>query len=509
MNYLIGIDIGTSGTKAVLFDENGCPVSSHTEEYPLYQPRNGWAEQNAEDWAKASLYCLKAVMEKSGVKAADVKGIGLSGQMHGLVMLDRDNRPLRKSIIWCDQRTQKECDIITERTGKKRLIEITANPALTGFTASKILWVKNNEPEIFEKCRHILLPKDYVRLVLTDSYATEVSDASGMQLLDVPKRKWSGEMLEVLGIDRSMLADVFESYEISGYINKETAAYTGLAEGTPVCGGAGDQAAAAIGNGIVKEGILSDTLGTSGVVFAHTDKPLIDSKGRVHTFCHAVPGAWHIMGVTQAAGLSLRWFRDNFCGEELAQAAEQGLDVYDIMMQKIENLPAGSGKLLYLPYLMGERTPHLSSEARGVFFGLSAIHNKYDMLRAVIEGINFSQRDCYEIIKEQGIKAEEIRAGGGGSRSPVWRKMLADCLGAEITTVNSSEGGALGVAVLAGVGTGIYRSVQEACEKIIKVKTSVSPDKGNYKKYTDLYGIYKNLYSSLETNYSELDRLKI
>ncbi len=509
MNYLIGVDIGTSGTKAVLFDEYGKSIVSHTEEYPLYQPENGWAEQEPEDWAKATLNCLKKIVEKSNVNVKDIKGIGLSGQMHGLVMLDKDNRPLRKSIIWCDQRTQSECDYITQTVGKKRLMEITANPALTGFTASKIMWVKKHEPEIYNKCKHILLPKDYVRFVLTGVYATEVSDASGMQLLDIPKRKWSLEMLEILGIDPSLLAKVYESYEISGYINKETSLYTGLVEGTPVCGGAGDQAAAAIGNGIVKEGIISDTLGTSGVVFAHTDKPLIDPMGRVHTFCHAVPGAWHIMGVTQAAGLSLRWFRDNFCEKELSESKKEGIDVYDVMMRNIENLPVGSGKLIYLPYLMGERTPHLSSEARGVFFGLSAIHDKYNMLRAVVEGITFSQRDCYEIIKAQKITAKEIRAGGGGSRSVVWRKILADCLGAKITTVNSSEGGALGVAVLAGVGTGIYSSVEQACESIIKVKTEIQPDINEYKKYTEIYEIYKNLYTSLKKDYTLLSNLRI
>ncbi|MCR4906050.1 MAG: xylulokinase, partial [Clostridiales bacterium] len=325
MKYVIGIDVGTSGTKTVLFDEKGGVIASATIEYPLYQPQNGWAEQDPLDWWNASAKTTKTVIEKAGVSPEAIVGVGISGQMHGLVMLDRDNNVLRPSIIWCDQRTAEECeDIERLMGGRDRLIAITANPALTGFTASKILWVKKHEPEIYAKCAHILLPKDYIRLMLTGEYATEVSDASGMQLLDVPRRDWSDEVLEKLGIDKSLLGKVYESPEITGTVTPEASALTGLAPGTPVVGGAGDNAAAAVGVGVVSDGRAFTTIGTSGVVFAHTDSITIDPKGRVHTFCCAVPGAWHVMGVTQAAGLSLRWLRDTVCTPEIAEAEQQG-----------------------------------------------------------------------------------------------------------------------------------------------------------------------------------------
>ena len=341
VEYLIGVDLGTSGTKTVLFDVDGNVVASKTIEYPLYQEKNGWAEQDPLDWWNAAADTIRAVVTESGVNNADIKGLGISGQMHGLVMLDRDGNVLRRSIIWCDQRTAKECEEITARVGAKRLIEITANPALTGFTASKILWVRNNEPEIYEKCAHILLPKDYVRYMLTGDFATEVSDASGMQLLDVPNRCWSDEVLEKLEIDKALLPKVYESPEITGVISEEAAKRTGLLAGTIVVGGAGDNAAAAVGTGVVEDGKAFTTIGTSGVVFAHTDKISIDPKGRVHTFCCAVPGAWHVMGVTQGAGLSLKWFRDNFCSAEKETAAGMGVDPYYLMDQQAARAPIG------------------------------------------------------------------------------------------------------------------------------------------------------------------------
>ena len=385
MNYVIGVDIGTSGTKTVLFDEKGSVIASKTIEYPMYQPKNGYAEQEPSDWANAAIQTIKAVVAKSGVKKEDVKGIGLSGQMHGLVMLDKDNEVIRRSIIWCDQRTANEVDEMNRKLGREKLIEITANPALTGWTAAKILWVKNNEPENYERCRHILLPKDYIRFVLTHEYATEVSDASGMQLLNVPKRDWSDEIIDGLGLDRSMLGRVYESCEVTGGLTSEIADAVGLCEGTPVVGGAGDNAAAAVGTGVVEDGKAFTTIGTSGVVFAHTSKISIDKLGRVHTCCAAVPGAWHVMGVTQGAGLSLKWFRDNFCNAEKETSAQMGVDPYYLMDKEAASVPIGSNRLLYLPYLMGERTPHLDPDARGVFFGLSAMHQKKDLLRAVME----------------------------------------------------------------------------------------------------------------------------
>ncbi len=462
MQYLIGIDLGTSGTKTVLFDTKGNVIAHKTVEYPMYQPQNGWAEQDPQDWWNAAAETIRSVITQSGVNPADIRGLGISGQMHGLVMLDKEGKVLRRSIIWCDQRTAAECEELTEKVGKERLIEITANPALTGFTASKILWVRNHEPEIYEKCAHILLPKDYVRYVLTGEFATEVSDASGMQLLDVPNRCWSDEVLEKLDIDKALLAKVYESPEVTGTVTKEAAALTGLCEGTPVVGGAGDNAAAAVGTGVVEDGKAFVTIGTSGVVFAHTNEMSIDPKGRVHTFCCAVPGCWHVMGVTQGAGLSLKWFRDNFCLEEKAVAEGMGKDPYFLMDQQAERVPIGCNKLLYLPYLMGERTPHLDPDCRGVFFGLSAIHTKYDMLRAVMEGVTFSQRDSVEVLREMGVELHEMLACGGGGSSPLWRQMLADTFDCEVKTVVCKEGPALGVAILAGVGAGVYKSVKRA-----------------------------------------------
>ena len=420
MAYLIGIDLGTSGTKTVLFDQEGHVVASATVEYPMYQEHNGWAEQDPLDWWNATCQTIKAVIEKSGVSNQEVKAVGISGQMHGLVMLDKEGNLLRRSIIWCDQRTAAECEEITQRVGQQRLIEITANPALTGFTASKILWVRNHQPELYAKCAHILLPKDYVRYMLTGEFATEVSDASGMQLLDVPGRCWSQEVLEKLDIDPALLAKVYESPEVTGEITSRAAELTGLKAGTPVVGGAGDNAAAAVGTGVVRDGKAFTTIGTSGVVFAHTDNISIDPQGRVHTFCCAVPGAWHVMGVTQGAGLSLKWFRDNFCGAEKETALGMGKDPYFLMDQEAERSPIGCNRLLYLPYLMGERTPHLDPDCRGVFFGLSAMHTKWDMLRAVMEGVTYSLRDCMEILRGMGLDIGEIYACGGGGSSPLW-----------------------------------------------------------------------------------------
>jgi xylulokinase len=427
--------------------------------------------------------------------------------MHGLVLLDENDRVLRKAIIWCDQRTARECEEITSKVGAKRLIEITANPALTGFTASKILWVRNNEPEIYEKIRKVLLPKDYIRLCLTGEYATEVSDASGMQLLDVPNRCWSDEVLSKLELDRSILGKVYESQEVTGTVTKKASEITGLSVGTPVVGGAGDQAAGAVGNGIVKSGIVSSTIGTSGVVFAYTDKVTIDPKGRVHTFCHAVPNTWHIMGVTQGAGLSLQWFRNNFCNEEISTAALLDIDSYQIIDDAAALSNVGSNNLIYLPYLMGERTPHLDPYCRGVFFGLSSKHDKRDVLRSIMEGVAYSLCNCLDIIKEMGIDIREVRASGGGGRSSLWRQIQADLFGSSVNTVNSTEGPALGVAILAGVGAGLYKNVPEACDSIIKVKSEQTHNVHNHQVYQGYYKLYNKLYHSLKEDFKTLAQL--
>ena len=494
MKYVLGIDLGTSGTKTVLFDSEGRAQASCTVEYPLYQPQNGWAEQDPLDWYHAAVTTIKTVLEKSGVDKRDVVALGISGQMHGLVMLDEKGQVLRKSIIWCDQRTARECDEIHATVGKERLIQITANPALTGFTLSKLLWVRNHEPEIYGRCAHILLPKDYVRFMLTGDYATEVSDASGMQMLDVPNRCWSEELLKTLNIDAGLLAKVYESPEVTGHISEEAAKLTGLSADTLVVGGAGDNAAAAVGTGVVEDGKAFTTIGTSGVVFAHTDKLAIDPLGRVHTFCCAVPGAWHVMGVTQGAGLSLKWFRDNFCAAEKEVAGQMGVDPYDLMNKEAALSPIGSNKLLYAPYLMGERTPHLDADCRGMYFGLSAMHTRRDLLRAVMEGVTFSLADCLGVLREMGVEPAEMLACGGGGRSPLWRQMLADTFGCPVATTVNTEGPALGVAILAGVGAGLYPSVPEACRAMIRQNEAQLPIAENVPKYAKVYEVYRKLY---------------
>lgn len=504
MQYLIGVDIGTSGTKTVLFDKSGEVIASASQEYPLYQPQNGWAEQDPKDWWNATATTLKSVLDQSGINASDVAGIGLSGQMHGLVMLDANGEVLRPAILWCDGRTGRECQEITEIIGKERLIEITANPALVGFTAGKILWVRRNEPEKYEACKQMLLPKDYVRYKLTGVFATEVSDASGTNLLDVPKRNWSEEVLTKLQIDPSLLPPVYESTEISGRISAEVAKLTGLAEGTPVVGGAADNAAAAIGTGVVEKGKAFTTIGTSGVIFAHMDNVTIDPAGRVHTFCHAVPGSWTVMSCTLAAGQSLKWFKDNFCTAEIEAAAGLGVDPYDLINRQVDRLPIGAEKLLYLPYLMGERSPLLDENARGVFFGLSGIHNKYHMLRAVMEGVSYSLRDCLEVFRQMGIDLCQMMATGGGAASPVWRQMLADLYDCEVATVASKEGPALGVAILAGVGAGVYPSVQEACKQVVKSNEAQKPIAENTAAYEPYYKLYHSLYPTLKDSFREL-----
>ena len=376
MRYLLGVDLGTSGTKTVLFDETGKVIASKTVEYPLLQPKNGWAEQDPKFWYDATIESVKAVLLQSKVNSDDVVALSIAGQMHGLVMLDKDGNVLRNAILWCDSRTQKQCDEITSLVGKQRLIEINANPALTGFTAPKILWVRENEPELYKKCTTILLPKDYVRYMLTGVKAMEISDASGTNLLDITNRVWSDEILEKLNIDKNLMPPIIESSTVAGHITKEIAELTGLKEGTIVAGGAGDNAAAALGTGVCKEGDAFVTLGTSGVIFAHTNKPSIDPLGRVHTFCAAVKNSWTAMSCTLAAGLSLRWMRDELYTLEKDIEAKKGNDVYNLMTANADTVPVGSDGLIYLPYLMGERSPVLDPNARGVFFGLTARHTK-------------------------------------------------------------------------------------------------------------------------------------
>ncbi len=496
--YFIGIDVGTSGTKAVLIDETGAVHRTHTEEYPMHQPKNGWAEQNPSDWWEATKLSLSAVCE--GIDK--ICGIGLTGQMHGLVMLNENNAVIRPAIIWCDQRTGKECAEMTETVGADKLFSITAAPAMSGFTAAKILWVKNNEPENFKKCRHILLPKDYIRFMLTGKFATDVSDAGGMQLMDIKNRTWSDEVLDALEIDKSLLPKIYESPEVSGFV-KSTDVPACLC-GVPVAAGAGDNAAAAVGTSIVENGKAFTTIGTSGVVFAHTDEPLIDPKGRIHTFCCAVPGKWHVMGVTQAAGLSLKWFRDNFCELETMNAEKQNTDVYALLDEKAKTSPIGANHLVYLPYLMGERTPHLDPDARGVFFGLSAMHTKADLLRAILEGVSFSLYDCVNLLKETGAEVSDMTICGGGGKSPFWSQILSNVYGTEIKTVSCSEGPAYGAAILASVSAGAFDTVESACKALIRSGKTFVPDEAEHGAYQTVYGLYQSLYPSLKNLYQQL-----
>jgi len=506
MKYLIGIDLGTSGTKTVLFDVDGKAITSATVEYPLHQPHNGWAEQDPADWWNACISTLGLIFAQSGIDPDDVSGIGFSGQMHGLVMLDEKNEVIRNSLIWCDARNARECEEVTKKVGASRLTEITANPALASFTAGKILWVRNNEPENYKRCRTILLPKDYLRFKLTGKFGMETADASGMNMLDINTRNWSAEVLGKLRVDAKMLPRVRESYEIAGHITPEAARLTGLKEGTPVVYGAGDNAAAAVGTGVVVDGKAFVTIGTSGVLYTHSDKAVVNSDGRVNTFCTA-NAAWAVFGCTLAAGLSLQWLRNNFFLNEMKVAEGLGKDAYNLMTAQAERIPIGANRLIYLPYLMGDRSPILDPNARGVFFGLSAMHTKYDMLRSVLEGVTFSQRQNLDVMKEMGITFKEIVATGGGSTSPLWRQMIADVLNIPVTTIKNKEGPALGAAILAGVGVGLYPSVAEACKRIIKTNPAQEPIAENTRRYEQYYDLYCDLYPTMKDSFAKLAEL--
>lgn len=501
MPYLLGIDIGTSGTKTLLVDTGGKKIASATVEYPLHTPHPMWAEQQPHDWWHAVMQGVKYVLATAKINPADIVGIGLSGQMHGSVFLDKDNQVIRPAILWCDQRTSEQCKWITEQATLNTVVTETLNPVLTGFTAPKIVWLQQHEPEAWARVQKILLPKDYIRFMLTGEYATEVSDASGTALLNVKKRAWSSPMLRACNVKESMLPTVHESPEVSGHISAQAAALTGLKEGTPVVGGGGDQAAGAVGNGIVEEGIASCSVGTSGVLFAHMRKPNTDRPLRTHTFCAAVPGEWHVMGVQLSSGGSLRWYRDVLGDAETSVAHAVHLDPYDVLSQEAATVHPGCEGLIFLPYLTGERCPYADPYARGVFFGLTLRHNRAAMVRAVLEGVAYGLRDSLEIFKEMGVDPTQIRLSGGGARSAVWRQIQADIFGRECVTINIDEGPAFGVALLAGVGTGVYPSVQEACRKTISVVNSTRPIAEHVAIYERYYPIFCKLYADLREDF--------
>jgi len=495
--YLLGIDVGTSGSKALLVNETGVVSASATTEYPMFTPRPLWAEQNPADWWAATITSVRAVIEKAVISAADIAGVGLTGQMHGLVLLDGAGEVLRPCIMWNDQRTGKQCAEITRRVGQERILQLTGNPVLPGFTAPKIVWVRENEPEIYERAAHVLLPKDYIRLKLTGTHASEVSGASGTSLFDVGKRRWSEEMMEALDIPASWLPDCAESPVVTGHISAAGAAATGLLEGTPVVGGGGDQAAQAVGTGIFLEGVVSVTLGTSGVVFAASDAYRVEPQGRLHAFCHAVPGKWHLMGVMLSAGGSLQWFRNALGEPQRTQALDEGRDPYEPLTEMAAQVPAGCEGLVFLPYLTGERTPYPDPQARGVYFGLTLRHRKAHMVRAVLEGVSYGLRDSLELMRDLGVPTDQVRGSGGGVRSPLWRQILADIFATELVTVNTTEGAAYGAALLAGVGAGIYADVPDACQRTIKLVDRV-PVSSEADVYADYYPIYRSLYPALK-----------
>ena len=492
----MGIDVGTGGTRALLVDDRGNVKSSFTAPHEdMLMERPLWAEQRPDNWWDAAVLAIRGALREAGAAGADVKAIGLSGQMHGLVILDENHSVIRPSLIWCDQRSQAQVDGINARLGREKVLACTANPVLTGFTLPKLLWVRDREPAHFERVRKVLLPKDYVRFRLTGEFATDVSDASGTSMFDVVNRRWSYDMMDGLGLDRAILPTCYESTAVTGGIARPVAEATGLQAGTPVVAGGGDQASSAVGNGIVEPGIVSCTLGTSGVVFAHMEQVAYDPQGRVHTFCHAVPGKWHVMGVTQGAGLSLQWFRN-----QLAPGAE-----YDTLMAEAATSPSGAQGLFWLPYLMGERTPHLDATARGGWIGLTAKHSRADLVRAVVEGVSYSQKDCLDIIEALGVAVASVRASGGGARSAFWRQLLADVMNRRVVTLATQEGSAYGAALLALAGQ--YGSAQELCRAVIREVESCAPRESEAEKYRRGHAIYGSLYPAMRPAYAEIAAL--
>jgi xylulokinase len=497
MAHLMGIDVSTTGVKALLIDEYGNVTGTATTELPLSTPKPLWSEQDPADWWNGAVTSIQQVLSDTDIDGDQVAAVGLTGQMHGLTLLNQAGEVLRPAILWNDQRTGAQCDEIRERLGKKRLIEITGNDALTGFTAPKILWVREHEPETYAQVRHILLPKDYVRFKLTGAYATDRAGAAGTLLVDVKTRDWSGEVLEALEIPADWLPPTHEGPEVTGHISAEAAQATGLKVGTPVVGGGGDQAAQATGVGAVQPGIVALTLGTSGVVFASTDQPFIEPEGRLHAFCHAAPGRWHLMGVMLSAAGSLRWYRDTLA---------PGVD-YDTLLAPAAGVSPGSEGLLFLPYLTGERTPHPDPLARAAFVGLTVRHNQAHLTRAVLEGVAFGLRDSFELIKASGLaKITQVRVSGGGARSALWRQILADVLDVELATVNTTEGAAYGAALLAGVapGVGIWPDVDAACNATVRQTGVTSPQPKTVARYEQVYALYSQLYPALKDISHEL-----
>jgi xylulokinase len=493
--YFLGIDTSTTSSKALLIDEQGQVAAVASSQHTLQTPRPLWSEQDPAQWWGAVAESIHTVLEHSGIDGGDIAAVGLTGQMHGLVLLDEAGTVLRPAILWNDQRTQRQCDEIHERIGREKFIRITGNVALTGFTAPKILWVKQNEPEVYAQGRHVLLPKDYIRYKLTGEYAMDKADGAGTVLFDLAARDWSDEVLAALDIPRAWMPPTFEGPEFTGRVTEEAAEQTGLKAGTPVAAGGGDQAAQAVGVGAVEPGIVGLTVGTSGVVFAATPSALIEPEGRLHAFCHAVPGMWHFMGVMLSAAGSLQWYRDTLAPDVS----------FDDLLKEAESVPAGSEGLQFLPYLSGERTPHPDPLARGAFIGLTLRHGRGHMTRAVLEGVAFGLKDSFTLIRNAGLgEITQVRASGGGTKGALWRQILASVLEAELVTVNTTEGAAYGAALLAGVGAGAWSDVPSACRATIQITGRTRPDPEQVEAYRKGYEVYRELYPALESIFQKM-----
>jgi xylulokinase len=504
MAYFLGLDIGTSGAKALLCDDDGRVVTTATAEYPLYTPFPLWSEQNPADWWQGAQQALRDVLAQAAIDPNQIAGLGLTGQMHGAVFLDADGAVIRPALLWNDQRTAAECAEITERVGAERLIALAGNPALTGFQAPKIVWLRNHEPENFARVAQVLLPKDYIRLLLTGDSASDVSDAAGTLLLDLQSRDWSDEILQALDIPREWLPKVYEGPEVTGHLLPAIAEELGLPENLPVIAGGGDNAAAAIGTGIVRAGVVSSSLGTSGVVFAHASEIAYDPQGRLHSFCHTVPQQYHLMAVSLSAGGSFQWLRNTLRGV----LGEAGASLsYDQLTALASEVPIGAEGLVFLPYLTGERTPHLDPLARGAFIGLTARHTAGHLVRAVMEGVVFALRDGLDIMRELGLSIEDVRATGGGGRSPLWRQMQADIYNAPVTTLRAEEGPAYGAALLAAVGSGAFADVFEVVDRCVAVNETTQPNPDAVARYEQVYAIWRTLYATLRDDMHRLAAL--
>jgi len=505
--YLAGIDIGTSGCKSIIVDEKGDVVAAEIAEYPLYTPYPGWAEQNPEDWWEGTAASIRRAIEKSGIDSGLIVGLGLSGQMHGMVALDKDSKVVRPAILWNDQRTAKQCrEVVDAAGGEDNLLALTNNLMLPGYTGGKILWLRENEPHFYEKVRKILNPKDYIRFMLTGDYATEVSDASGTGLFDVKNRRWSAKLISILKIPQEFLPQCFESIEVTGKVGKKASLETGLPEGLPVVGGGGDAVIQTTGMGLIKEGIVGTTIGTAGIVAMGLNSFKTNPIGRLQVFCNNAPDIWHVMGVTLSAGGSYQWYKNKLCEYEKGKASQAGKDVYEILEEGAVTSPPGSKNLIFLPYLSGERCPYPDPTARGSFIGLTLLHDKSDMTRAIMEGVTFSLRQVHDLIMkmDSSMTIHEIRTSGGGSRSPLWRQIEADVFQVPVKTVSGSgEGGAYGAALVAGAGCGVWENVDEATRSL-KTETETLPNPANKEIYNELYETYCMLYPSLTGAFNRL-----